>query len=79
MKKSDKIVYGIALGFLGFIIVVVVYVGMDCTLVEAEYENNLELAREKYGYDSIEEWIENQPATFQEGCMPNVGDVRVFP
>jgi len=79
MKKSHKILYGVSFGSLGFMIAVAVYVGVDCTQVKADYENNPELAREKYGYNSLEEWIENYPATFKEGCMPNVGDVRVLP
>ena len=77
MKRSEKVVLLAGVTIIVFIIGLIVYSAVACTQVKADYESNLELAREKYGYLSFQSWLENEAiGDLSSYCAPNV-DVNI--
>ena len=80
MKKSTMIIWGVVFVFTGFVIFFIVFFGVECLEVKKDYENNPELAREKYGYDSFEQWrLEVATGNYKIYFVPEIGYLRVFP
>ena len=71
--KDIAIIIGIA-GFISIGIALAVFQGLNCLDVNEEYENNPQLAREKYGFATIEEWAKENDIDhnncFTQGGFP---------
>jgi len=77
MKRSEKVTLMVCVPIIVFGIGIIVYSPVMCTQVKADYESNLELASEKYGYPSFQSWFENESiGDLSSDCAPNV-DVNI--
>jgi len=62
-----------------FIVIIVIFapligIGMsmkydECSIVKEEYEQNKQLATEKYRYESFDEWRESDGRDFSPNCI----------
>lgn len=58
---------------MGTIIFFIAKYTIECTQVKDEYETSPEAAREKYGFDTFERWLEEgATGNYLENCMPDI-------
>jgi len=77
MKRSEKVTLAVGVPIIVFFIGLIVYSPVMCNQVKADYESNLELAREKYGHPSFQSWFENESiGDLSSDCRLNI-DVNI--
>jgi len=71
-KKVLKIVgWSIFFIIIGTVVIAITYYSVECIQVKAGYETDLELARETYGFDTFEQWLElGATGKYLSNCVP---------
>jgi len=73
MKRGDKVALVVFAVFMGFVISLFANSSLACLQVKDDYENNPELAREKYKYDSFEDWrLNGATLDYASTCFPDI-------
>ena len=73
MKKYEKTMLLFLVAFFVIIGSLIAFHANECTVAKASYEKNPELAHEKYGYDSFEEWrLEGATGEFDSNCVAEI-------
>jgi len=70
MKQTKKIVLVILVVsiWIAVLILYAVSLGLNCLDVKEDYENNPQLASDKHGFESFEEWAEEEK--MHSSCFP---------
>jgi len=73
MRRRDVVVWIVFFSVMGIIAVAIASKPIYCLQVKGDYESNPELASEKYGYSTFEQWVEEEPlGKIKENCAPDI-------
>jgi len=74
MERNGWIYLVIILVGLAIVIPYIAYYQIECFAVKDDYENNPELAREKYSYNTFQQWLDNNEREYNTDCWQNFRD-----
>lgn len=73
-KKLLKIIgWSVFLIYFAVIFGIISYYSIECLEVKENFENNSEQAKEKYGFDTFEQWLkEGATGNYLSNCFPDI-------